>query len=187
MVGGEPGVGVGCHRGRLDAVGEPNQRALVDEHVLREAAVAREPGEAVALAVHVQAAPAGHAETAAVRRVQDHRVADGGRGHVVPGRVHPAGVLVAEDERQPDACRLHQPVLRMEVGRTHACPADANDDVAGADRLGLGAFDQLERTVVLAEERCLHERCSASRVASAMIVSDGLTDSVRGISDPSPT
>ena len=67
--------------------------------VLGEAAVARQAGELVALAVHVEPATAGDAEPAAVRRVEEHRVADRGRGDAVADGVHPAGVLVAEHER----------------------------------------------------------------------------------------
>src|SRR5262249_35292219 len=84
---------------------------------------------------------------------------------------------------------LHQPVLRVEVGRADAGAADLDHDIARSDGLGLGRVDQLERLVVLLELRRSHTsaRWSASLRASAMIVRDGLTDSVRGMSELSPT
>ena len=200
-----PASACGATSAGLDAVRQRDERALVDEHVLGEAAVARQPGELVPLAVHVEPAAARHAEPAAVRRVDEHGVADLRRRHVVADRVHPAGVLVAEDDRQRQARRLHQPVDRVQVGRADAGAADLDDDVRAPVRLGLGPLDELERAVVLAEKRGSHaathaaaasrrgspfgsaSRCSASRVASAMIVSDGFTESVRGTSDASPT
>ena len=78
--------------------GQRNERALVDEHVVGEAAVAGQPGELVPVAVHVQPAAAGHAQTAAVGRVDEHGVAFRNRRHAVADRVHPARVLVTEDE-----------------------------------------------------------------------------------------
>ena len=107
-----------------------------------------------------------------------------------------------EDDGDREAGRLHQPVDRVEVGRADARAADPDDDAPRPGRLGLGTLDELERTVVVVEERGFHaaraarapryplasaSRCSASLVASAMIVSDGFTESVRGTSDPSPT
>src|SRR5207302_3152275 len=123
------------------------------------------------------------------RWVDEHRVADGGGRDARPDGMHPAGVLVAEDDRQPQAGRLHQALDRVQVGRAHAGPAYADDDVAPSRRLRHGALDDLERPVVVREERGPHAAAtwSASRVASAMIVSDGFTDSVRGISEASPT
>ena len=100
----------------------------------------------------------------------------------------PAGVLVAEDDRRPQAGALHLALDGMEIRRAHARAADLHHDVARGYRFRLGAFDQLERLVVFPELSGSHAaRWSASRVASAMIVSDGLTESVRGISELSPT
>ena len=73
----------------------------------------------------------------------------------VADRVHPAGVLVAEHDRRPQARRLHQPVDRVQVGRAHARAADLDDDVPRRDRLRLGSLDQLERLVVLASSAAL--------------------------------
>src|SRR5262249_38275296 len=61
--------------------------------------------------------------------------------------------------------------------------------------LGLGRQDLDVREMRQIEARLAQfrypfsssSRCSASRSASAMIVSDGLTESVRGITEPSPT
>ena len=64
VVGGDAGVGVRGDLRRLHPGRQRDERALVDEHVVGEAAVARQPGELVALAVHVDAAAAGHAEPA---------------------------------------------------------------------------------------------------------------------------
>ena len=156
VVGGDAGVGVRCDVRRGRPGRQRNERALVDQHVVCKSAVSREPGELMPFAVHVQPAPARHAEPAAVRRVDEDRVADPRRRHVVAGCVHPAGVLVAEHERQRDADGVHQPVDRVQVGRADAGTADAHDDVACAERLGLGALDELETRVIVGEERGLH-------------------------------
>ena len=156
--------------------------------VVREAAVAGQSGELVPLAVHVEPAAAGHAQPAAVGRVEQDGVAGVGGGDAVADSMHPPCVLVAEHERKPDAGRLHQPVLGVQVGRAHAGAADAHDDVSWPAGLRLGAVDELERPAELGEDRGPHAaRWSASLVASAMIVSEGFTDSVRGISAASPT
>jgi hypothetical protein len=162
VVGGQAGVRVRRHLGRLDVRRQPQQRPLVDEDVVGEAAVLRQPGELVVLAVHVEAAPAGHAEAAAVRRVEEHGVADRHRSHGVADGVHPARVLVPEHDRGIDARRRHQPVDRVQVGRADAGAADPDDDAPRPVRLGLGPVDQLERAVVLAEERGLHAAALAS-------------------------
>ena len=51
--GGEPGVGMRRDLRRLDPGRKRDERPLVHEHVVGEAAVARQPGEPVPLAVHV--------------------------------------------------------------------------------------------------------------------------------------
>ena len=81
VVGGQPRVGVRRHLDRLDARGERDERPLGDEDVVGEAAVDRQAGELVADAVHVVAAPARDAQAAAVRRVDEHRVARCDRRH----------------------------------------------------------------------------------------------------------
>ncbi len=198
VVGGDAGIGVRRDIDRVDAVRQPDERALVHEDVLGEAAVAGQTRELVPLAVDVEPTAAGHAQAAAVRRVDEDGVSDARSGDVVADRVHPACVLVTEDDGQREAGGLHEAVDRVQVGRAHSGAADLHDDAARAVRLGLGSLDELERAVVRAEERCPHadvlrypfasaSRCSASRVASAMIVSDGFTDSVRGTRDASPT
>ena len=63
---------------------------------------------------------------------------------------------MAEHERQRDADGVHQSVDRVQVGRADAGAADTDDDVAGADRLGLGALDELETRVIVGEERGPH-------------------------------
>ena len=156
VVGGEAGIGVRCDVHRFDPIGQRDERALVDEHEIGEAAVARQPGELVPLAVHVQPAAARHAEAAAVRRVEQHRIADPRRRHAVPGGLHPARVLVPEDDGQRDTRRAHQPVDRMQIGRADACATDPDDDVARSDRLGIRVLDELEPGVVVGEERSLH-------------------------------
>ena len=49
VVGRDASVGVRRDRGRLDAVRQPDERPLVREHVVREAAVARQPRELVTI------------------------------------------------------------------------------------------------------------------------------------------
>ena len=98
----------------------------------------------------------GHAQAAAVGRVDEHGVALRNRRHAVADRVHPAGVLVAEDDGRLEPRRLHQPVDRVQVGRADAGAADLDDDVAHALRLGHRPLDELEGLVVLGEQRRLH-------------------------------
>ena len=182
-------------------VRQREQRALVDEHVLREAAVARQPGELVALAVHVEPASARARRARSCRpdrraRRRRPRPPSRRRRPRAPsprsrGRARPAGARPAGSMSPSIACRS--------VAHTPAPPI-LTTTLRGRVGLGLGPLDELERAVVLAEERGLScarlrrgsrsrsaSRCSASRVASAMIVSDGFTDSVRGTSDASPT
>jgi hypothetical protein len=116
------------------------------------------------LAVHVEAATAGDAEPAAVRRVDQHRIADRRRGDAVADGVDVAGILVAEDDRRPQAGDLHQALDRVHVGRAHACACDPDDDVAVALRLGLRALDELEGPVVGAQQRGPHARAPATVV-----------------------
>ena len=71
----EPCVRVRRDGRGLDAVGQSQERALVHEEVVGEAAVDGQAGELVVDAVHVVAAAARDAEPAAVRRVDEHRVA----------------------------------------------------------------------------------------------------------------
>ena len=156
VVRGDPRVGVRRDLGRVDAVRQADQRALVDEHVLGEAAVARQPGELVPLAVDVEPPAARHADAAAVRRMDEHGVSHRRRCHVVADRVHPAGVLVAEDDRQGQARGLHEPVLGVQVGRADPGAHDLDDDAPRARRLGLRPLHELERAVVLAEKRRSH-------------------------------
>jgi hypothetical protein len=156
VVGRDPRVGVWRHGDRLDAGRKLDQRALVHEHVVGKAAVARQAGEAVALAVHVEAAPARNAESAAVRRVEEHRVSGRRRGDIGPDRVHPARVLVAEHDRRPEPCAFHEALDRVQIGCADPCPADSHNDVAGSDRLRLGPVDELQGPVVFAQERRLH-------------------------------
>ena len=148
VVGGQPCVGVRRHVARLQAVRQPDELALGDQQPFREATVDRQAGEAVAITVHVIAAPAGDAQAAAVGRVNDHRVADRDRRDEVADLFHPARVLVAEHARQGDAGGLHQAVDRVQVGRADARPADTNHDVVGSRDHGRGALDQLQRSAV---------------------------------------
>jgi hypothetical protein len=107
VVRGQTGIGVRGDVVRGQSLRELDHRTLAHEHVVSEAAVERQPRELVVCAMHVVAAPALHAQAAAERRIQDHRVARRNRGHQITDPVHPAGVLVAEHERKRDAGRLH--------------------------------------------------------------------------------
>ena len=148
VVCGDSRVGVRRDRRGLDPCRKRDQRALVGEDEFGEAAVEREPREVVADAMHVVAATARHAQPAAERRVDEHRVALGDRRHVAADARDPARVLVAEHARQRHARGLHQAVDRMQVGRAHARAADADDDIARASRLRLrGNFLFMHRLV----------------------------------------
>lgn len=147
--------------GGLRPRGQRDQRALVDEDVVREAAVAGQAREAVALAEEVVAASARNAEPARECRIHEDRIADLGGRHVVSDGVHPTCALVSEHDRRLESCRLHLSLDRVQVGRAHAGTADAYDDVACRDRLRLGSLDELERTVVLAEKRSSHATAAA--------------------------
>ena len=94
-------VGVRRDRRRLDALRQRDDRPLVGEDVVREAAVAREPGELVAHAEDVLAAPAGDAEAAAPRGVEEHRVADRRRRDVRRRRRAPSLRSRARGRRGP--------------------------------------------------------------------------------------
>ena len=132
VVGGQAGVGVRRDGHGLDTGRQQQERTLRHEHVLGEAAVDRQAGELVPDAVHVVAAAARNAEAAAVRRVDEHRVAlrDGGDSRA--DLFDPAGVLVAEDARQRDAGGLHQPLDRVQVGGADPGAADSNEHVRRA-------------------------------------------------------
>ena len=129
VVGGETCVGVRRDRGRLDAGGQRQERPLGHEHEVGEPAVDRQPGELVVHAQHVDAAPARHAETAAVRREQEHRVALCDRRHAVADLLDPARVLVAEHARQRHAGRLHEPLDGVQIRRADAGASDADEHV----------------------------------------------------------
>ena len=91
------------------------------------------PGNVLFDAVHVVAGPAGPAQPAGRRRVQDHRVADGHVGHRGADLVHPAGVLVADRVGQRRAHRLGPLALDdVQVGAAHAGAADLDDHVERA-------------------------------------------------------
>ena len=148
---------VGCgatSAGSTPAGRRRSERSTRD--VVGEAAVDREARELMARAVHVDAAPAGHAEAAAVGRVHEHGVALGDRRHAVAGLLDPARVLVAEDPRQPDAGGLHQALDGVQIGRAHTRAADPHDDVARVRDLGHRPLDELERLVVGAHECRFH-------------------------------
>ena len=123
VVGRDARVGVRRDRRRLDAVRQPDDRPLVDEDVLREAAVSREPRELVSHAEHVLAAAAGDAEPAAPRGMEEDRVAHGGCRDVVADRVHPARVLVPEDDGDGEPAGSISPSIACRsVAQTPAPP-----------------------------------------------------------------
>ena len=77
--------------------------------------------------------------------------------------MHPAGVLVAENHRRLEPRRLHEPVDGVQVGRADAGAADLDDDVPHALWLGHRPLDELERPVVLGEQRRLHAAAVVTR------------------------
>ena len=167
----EPGIRMRRDGRRLDAVGQAQERALVDEDEVGEPAVDGQPRELVVHAVHVVAAAAGDAEPAAVRRVHEHRVAGGDRGDAVPDRLDPARVLVAEHARQPDADAFHQAFDRVQIRRADAGAADPHDDVARTRDLRHRPLDELERLVVGAHECRFHGALLGLEVGACSSVS----------------
>ena len=171
VIGGQPGVGMGRDGSRLDACRQGQERALRHDHVVGEASVHRQAGELVVDAEHVDAAPAGHAHAAAVRREDEHGVALGDGRDTCADLVHPACVLVAEDARERDAGGLHQPLDRVQVGRADARAADPDHDVVRVRGLGLRPLDELERLVVFAHECRFHGspivECGSSALTSS--------------------
>ena len=63
---------------------------------------------------------------------------------------------MAEHARQGDAGGLHQPLDRVQVGGADACAADPHEHVGRMCDLRPRPVDQLERLVILAEERRFH-------------------------------
>jgi hypothetical protein len=153
VVGGDAGVGVRRQLGGIRSPRELHDRALGHEDVVREPAVHGQAGELVALAMHVLAPPAGHAESAAVRRVQHDAVTGCHCHHVIAGGLDPSGILVSEHERRRDPRRLHLAVDCVQVGGTDAGSRDLDEHVVRALGLGGRPLGELERAVVLGEER----------------------------------
>jgi hypothetical protein len=110
----------------------------------------------MALAVHVEPTPARNTETTAIRRVYEHCIADLGGGDVVADRVHVTRVLVAEHDGCRETRGLHEPIDGMQVGRAHARARDPDDDAPRRVGLRHGPLHELERAVILAEERGSH-------------------------------
>ena len=133
VVGGDAGVGERGDVLRLGLRVELDAGPRRGEQVLGHPAVARQAGERAVDAVHVVAGPAGAAQPAGRRRVQDHRVADGHVGDRGADLVHPAGVLVAERVGQR---RVHRRVPLalddVQVGAADPGAADLHDDVERA-------------------------------------------------------
>ena len=88
--------------------------------------------------------------------MDEHGIAHRRRCHVVADRVHPAGVLVPENDRQGQARGLHEPVLGVQVGRADPAPTTSTTTLLGTRRLGLRPLHELQRAVVLAEQRRPH-------------------------------
>ena len=137
---------------RLDAGGKWHERPLGNEHVVGEAAVDRQPREVVSRAEHVDPATTGNAEPATPGREDEHGVALRDRRHTCADLLHPARVLVAQNERQRHSGGLHEPFDRMEVGGTDTGAADPHEDVVRSVDLGNRSLDDLERLVVLAHQ-----------------------------------
>ena len=122
-------------------------------------------------AVHVVAAAAGDAEPAAVRRIDEHRVAGRDRGDAVAGRLDPAGVFMAEHARQADADAFHQAFDGVQVRRADTGPADPHDHVARMRDLRHRPLDELERLVVGAHECRFHGALLGLEVGACSSVS----------------
>ena len=141
VVGGDAGIGQRRDVLRLGRRVELDAGPGRGEQVLRHAAVVSEsPGKELFDAVHVLAGPAGAAQPAGRRRVQDHGVADGDVGHRRADLVHPAGVLVADRVGQRRVHRLGPLALDdVQVGAAHAGAADLDHHVERALDRGLRA------------------------------------------------
>src|SRR5690348_11053555 len=139
MVSSDARVGERGDVGRLGLRVELHAGARRGEQVLGHPAVVRQAGEGIVGAVHVVAGPAGAAQPAGRRGVQDHRVADGHVGDRGADLVHPAGVLVAKRVGQR---RVHRrvplPLDDVQVGAADAGPADLDDNVERALDARLG-------------------------------------------------
>ena len=106
-VGGQPGVGVGRHVLRREALGQFDQGTLAGVQEVGVAARRVDAGEAALARVHVVAAPAGEAVAAGHQRVADHRVADLDALDARADLLHPARVLVPHDVGEGD---IHVPL-----------------------------------------------------------------------------
>src|SRR5690349_13013939 len=140
VVGSDAGVGESRDVGRLGLRVELHAGPGRGEQKIGHPAVAvGEAGEGTVLAVHVISAPAGTAQAAARRRVQDHRVAHRHVGDPGTHFLHPSGVLVTEDVWQYGLRSLGPLALDdVQVGAAYPGAADLNDHVERAldDRLG---------------------------------------------------
>ncbi len=134
VVGRDAGVGERRDILRPGCRVEPHTGPCRGEQVLRHSAIATEAGERAAAAMHVLPCPAGPAQPAGGRGMQNHRVADPHVADRGADLVHPAGVLVADRVRQRDAHRLCPLALDdVQIGAAHAGAADLHDHV---ERIG---------------------------------------------------
>jgi hypothetical protein len=157
VIGGNPGIGERRDILRLRRRIELDAGAGGSQQVLGHPAIGGQPGERGVLAVHVIPGPAGAAQAAGRRRMQDDGVADGHVGDRGPDLVYPPGVLMPEDVRQR---RVHPliplPLDDVQVGPAHPGPADLDDDIQGAADLRLGHVVNDRRAVKFVQSYGFH-------------------------------
>jgi hypothetical protein len=162
VVGGDPGVGQRRDGGGVGVRVQLHAGTGGGAQVLRHAAVVvRQPREERVLALHVLASPAGEAQAAGGLRVQDHRVADRDVADAVADRVHPAGVLVADDVGQLRPHRLGPLAFEdVQVGAADPGAADLHDHVQRALQLRFRDVVDLRIGVVVVHPDGLHRHTS---------------------------
>ena len=140
MVGREPGIGQRRRLDRVKAAERDQQPGCRDEHERGESAVAPEPAAerpdlGCVLAEVLLRQPTGTAAAAAPRPVHGDRVTDLEALYAGAERLHPAGVLVPERERQRKVKRTRRPFHQVQVGMAGTSPRHLDQHLPGS-RLG---------------------------------------------------
>ena len=159
-VGGEAGIG---ERAQLRQVGvgpDAQHRPFVGEQVLGVAAVDRDARSAAVGRMGVEAGAFRRAEPATDEGEADDRIAHRHRGDLGTDLVHPAGVLVAEHQRQ--RCS-HLAGEQVQVGAAHAGCRNTHHDIERTDRTRCGHLVEAQRrgrqrSLHRVHSHCPHER-----------------------------
>ena len=159
-VGGESGIG---ERAQLRQVGvgiDFQHRPFVGEQVLGVAAVDRDARSAAVGRMGVEAGAFRRTEPATDEGEADDRIAHRHRGDLGTDLVHPAGVLVAEHQRQ--RCS-HLAGEQVQVGAAHAGCRNTHHDIERTDRTRCGHLVEeqrrgRQRSLHRVHSHCPHER-----------------------------